>query len=38
MPECRSLKMDNLKQKIEEEKAYWDGKIIDGIVPDIKNR
>lgn len=32
------MKMDNFKQKIDEEKAYWDGKILDGIVPDIRKQ
>lgn len=38
MPECKYGKLDNLKQKIEEEKAYWDGKILDGIIPDIRKQ
>ncbi len=38
MPECEYNKMEIFKQKIEEEKAYWDGKILDGIVPDIRKQ
>ncbi|MGQ9817953.1 MAG: class I SAM-dependent methyltransferase [bacterium] len=38
MPEWRYSKMDILKQKIEEEKAYWDGKILDGTIPDIRKQ